>query len=515
MPFVFLISLIFFSFPQQVLHSANSNIPVTSVAAVPATNLTLSFSTFLGGSEWDFIYDIAVTDDGSCYVTGLTGSSDFPTKNAFDNTFGGYDDVFLTKFAADGSLLWSTYLGGSDGEYATGIAVTEDGSCYVIGCTWSANFPTKNAYDSTHNGWGDVFVSKFSSDGSLLWSTFLGGSYIDGGVDSSYSLGIAIIEDSSCYVTGTTFSDDFPTQNAFDSTNDGGDAFLTKFAADGSLLWSTFLGGSDGDFGKNIATAGDGSCYVTGYTTSNDFPMKNAYDNSLNGESDFFITKFSSDGLLLWSTYLGGSGDFDLGQSIAVTTDGSCYVTGFTTSNDFPVQNAFNSIFGGSRDVIVSKFTATGTLLWSTFLGGTDADRGYDIAVTSDGSCYVTGETRSSNFPMKNAYDNSLDGRYDVFITKFSTDGFLLLSSYLGGSDSEHAYGIAVTKDGRCFVTGYTDSNDFPILNAYDTTNEMYEGFVTVLIEPQSSAQLVYLYGILAFMVITLLIVLILYIKRK
>ncbi|MGC9778859.1 MAG: SBBP repeat-containing protein [Candidatus Heimdallarchaeota archaeon] len=238
------------------------------------------------------------------------------------------------------------------------------------------------------------------------------------------------------------------------------------------LNFSTYLGGSDGgELGRGIVTTNNGSYYVTGHTKSNNFPTLHAYNNTFSGDRDVFITKFSGSNSLLWSTYFGGS-DVEGSFDIAVIGDSSCYITGFTRSSDFPVQNAYDSTYMGSDDAFLAKFAANGSLIWSTFLGGSDRDFGHSIAVTGDSSIYVTGETWSSNFPTKNAYDSTYNGWYtDAFVAKFSAEGTLLWSTFLGGNGNEAGHGLAVSSDGSCYVTGLTRSTDFPTQNGYDTTS--------------------------------------------
>lgn len=349
---VLLINVLFLSIPQQVLSFTGQTIPLNNIEAVPATYPELSFSTYFGGSTGsERVSGIAVFEDGSYYVTGSTGSSDFPTLYAFNDTISGTIDTFVAKFTHNGLLLWSTYFGGSGLDFGYDISVAGDGSCYVIGSTESSDFPTQNAYNSTYSGDKDTFLAKFSSSGSLLWSTYFGGASRDG------ASGITVASDDSCYVTGITFSSDFPLLNAYNSTYRlEGDAFVGKFSADGNLLWSTYLGGNETDFGYDITVTNDGSCYVTGETYSSNFPTRNAYDSNYNDGYDAFVTKFSSEGFLLWSTYLGGSEGSDRGYSLAVTEDGSCFVTGRTYSDDFPTQNAYDSTLGGKSDAFVTKF---------------------------------------------------------------------------------------------------------------------------------------------------------------
>jgi hypothetical protein len=462
---VLLSSIIFLSIPQQEF-SIKYSIPVACSETVAATYPKLNYSTYFGGySGPESGFGIAVFVSGSYYVTGQTGSSDFPTQHAYNNTLSGSRDAIIAKFNDNNSLLWSTYFGGSDTDLSRDIAVASDGSCYVTGETQSSDFPTKNAFDSTFNGgYDDVFVAKFAANGSLLWSTLLGG-----GGNFDIGCSIAVASDGSCYVTGETTSSDFPTMNAYASTFNGGnfDAFVTKFAANGTLLWSTFLGGNGNDVGYGLAVSNDGSCYVTGFTGSSDFPTQNAFDTTPNGDWDVFITKFNANGSLLWSTYFGGI-SWDEGLGIATASDGSCYITGFTASINFPTQYAYNSTCGNWGDAFLAKFAINGSLLWSTFLGGNGPDRGYDVAVTSDGSCFVTGETGSDDFPIQHAYSSSKNSGFDAFVTKFSSDGSFLWGTYLGGSRTDQGYGIAASENDSCYVIGQTYSTFFPTLNAYD-----------------------------------------------
>jgi hypothetical protein len=463
---ILLVSIVFPLIPYQKF-SSKYILLVSCSESLQDFYPKLNYSTYHGGdADVENAGGIAVTIDESYYVTGSTESNDFPILDAYDSTYnGGSRDVFITKFIANNSLLWSTFFGGSDTDISQDIAVTDEGSCYITGWTKSSDFPTLNAFDNTFNGGvEDAFIAKFTANGSLLWSTYLGGV---GDWDNSYS--IAVASDGSCYVTGHTQSTDFPTQNAYDSTYNGGnfDAFVSKFAANGSLIWSTFLGGDWNDVGLGIGVANDGSCYVTGWTWSSDFPTQNGYDTSPNGDWDVFVTKFNTNGSLLWSTFLGGN-NWEEAWGIAAASDGSCYITGFTYSPDFPTQHAYNSTIGNWGDAFLVKFATDGSLMWSTFLGGEGSDRGYDVAVTSNGSCFVTGETGSDDFPIQHAYSSNKNSGFDAFVAKFSSEGYFLWGTYLGGARTDEGSAIAVTDNGKCYVTGETYSIFFPTLNAYD-----------------------------------------------
>ncbi len=464
---VLLISVVFLSIDSQVLPSTKQMILLASSEASAVTYPYLDFSTYFGGTDGiELGLCITTNDDGCFYITGQTESSDLPIVNAYDDTINGGRDAFVAKFDSYGSLLWCTYLGGSDFDGGFSIAVNSAGCCYILGITRSNDLPTLNAYRGTFSGGDDTFLAKFSSKGKLLWCTYFGGS------DNDFGYGIAVADDGSCYVTGQTQSNDFPIFNAYSRTYNGGsyDAFVSKFSANDHLLWSTYIGGVDYDSGQAISVDCYGSCFITGRTRSSDFPISSAFDSTHNGYYDIFVTQFSSNGNLLWSTYFGGT-DWDEGLGIAITIDGCCYLTGYTRSPDFPLlnQNSSYGDGGGGGDAFVSKFAVNGSLLWSTYLGGNGVERGYDIALTSDNRCYVTGETYSTNFPTK-VFNSTLSGLYDVFVTCFSFDGLILWSSYLGGSDLDNGFGIAITDDVGCYVFGSTSSPEFPTQNAFDDT---------------------------------------------
>jgi hypothetical protein len=432
----------------------------------------LIYSTYLGGSDGDFGQGIAVDSSGNVYVMGTTGSSNFPTATPYDPTYnGGLDDVFATKLSSTGnSLVYSTYLGGTDFDKGWAIAVDDSGSAYLTGQTQSINFPTHNAYDGSFNGGIDVFVTKLSSQGdSLVYSTYLGGSDYEYGygiaVDGSRNAYVT----GNTY--STNFPTQNPYQT-YQGPANSADAFATKFSASGtSLIYSTYLGGNGYDAGWGIAVDSSDNAYVAGSTGSSNFPTQNPYQTSQGG-GDAFVTKLSTSGnSLVYSTYLGGS-DGDFGLSIAVDGSGSAYVTGKTRSANFPTLNPYQAYQGptGYADVFVTKLSPTGnSLVYSTYLGGNDSDEGYGIAVDGSGNADVIGFTYSTNFPMVNSYDGSYNGDIDAFFAKLSSGGdSLTYSTYLGGNLTDEGYGVAVDSSGNSYVTGVTLSADFPTVSPYD-----------------------------------------------
>ena len=290
-----------------------------------------------------------------------------------------------------------------------------------------------------------------------------------GGSGYDQGLGIAVDARGSAYVTGITESIDFPTLSAYQVDNRGGyDAFVTKLLPAGNgLVYSTFLGGSSNDYGRGIAVDAAGAAYVTGYTFSTDFPTQSQYENYA-GADDAFVTKLSPDGTKLsYSTYLGGSGH-DEGYAIAVDAAGAAYVTGITDSTNFPTLSAYQPTNPGAESAFVTKLSAAGGLSYSTYLGGSGDDEGNGIAVDSAGAAYVTGNTNSPNFPTQLAYQATIKGSQNAFVTKLTPAGSALsYSTYLGGSGDDGGNGIAVDSAGAAYVTGFALSADFPTQLAY------------------------------------------------
>ena len=371
----------------------------------------------------------------------------------------------------DPVLVYSTYLGGSDGDVGASIAVDQLGRTYVTGSTRSSGFPLKDVLQPTYGGGSDAFVVQLTADGrALRYATYLGGSGFDGGE------GIAVDLRGQAYVTGSTQSPDFPTKNALQPVLGrlDGDAFVAKLSADGrALRYATYLGGTRFDRGSGIAVDLRGQAYVVGTTESLDFPTINALQATLKGHSDVFVAQLKADGSALrYSTYLGGSGYLDQGRGIAVDLRGQAYVTGNTQSPDFPTKNAVQPSFGGEGgsdvDAFVAKLSTDGKALrYATFLGGNKSDFGSGIAVDLRGQAVVTGGTQSPDFPTKNALQPVLTGPSDAFVVQFSADGSTLrYATYLGGNGGDEGNGIAVDQRGQAYVTGSTRSPDFPVANA-------------------------------------------------
>jgi hypothetical protein len=446
-----------------------------------ADEADLVWSTFLGGSGDEEGRDIAVTASGRVYVIGGTWSPGFPsTAGAFDTTYHGGQDAFVAVLDEMGSSLYfSTFLGGSDSEGGWGIAVDDSGNAYVAGNTRSEDFPaTAGAFDTSYNGvggWdiGDAFVAKLNqTGGSLVYATFLGG----GGDDLGYA--ITLDNSGNAHVTGYTGSADFPTTaGAFDTTLGVWDAFVAVLSPTGSAVnYATFLGGSDWEYAIGMALDDAGNVYLTGGTESSDFPVTpGAFDTTLNGAQDCFVAKLVAGGAALeYATYLGGaSWDINTGRC-AVDELGNVYLTGWTESSDFPVTaGAFDITPNGLRDVFIAKLNAAGNALdYSTYLGESDTDEGWGIAVDSSGNAYVTGYTGSADFPTTpEAFDTTYNGAGDAFVAKLNAAGnTLYYSTFMGGSYADGGNEIKLGSFNYVYLTGWTNSLNFPITpGAFDT----------------------------------------------
>ena len=436
----------------------------------------LTYSTLLGDTGLDYGYGIAVDTVGAAYVTGATASAAYPTTaGAYDTTQNLNEDVFVTKLDASGSgLVYSTFIGGSGADYCSGIAIDSDGAAYMTGYTPSSDFPTTaGAYDTIYNTNTDAFVAKLNATGAtLVYSTFLGGAGADSGN------GIAIDGSRAAYVVGSTASAAFPvTAGAYDTTQSGTDGFVSKLNADGTaLVYSTFLGSAGTDQARAIALDGDGAAYVTGSTDNYEFPTTSgAYNTSIGGGTDAFVTKLIANGTaLVYSTFLGGELN-DNGYGICVDSSGAAYVTGNTGSTGYPTTpGAIDTTQNGASDVFVTKLNAAGTGLgYSTFLGSSSYDYGYAIAVDSAGAAYVTGNTYRGDFPKTSgAYDTVHNGNADAFVSKVDASGAALAySTFLGGASNDTGQGIALDSTSAVYDTGHTFSTAYPTtVGAYDTS---------------------------------------------
>jgi murein DD-endopeptidase MepM/ murein hydrolase activator NlpD len=442
-----------------------------SIAPTPAPSeepAYLLYSTLLGRSGNDAGYAIAVDGTGSAHVTGQTYLPGLPiTAGSFDASVSGDYDAFAVRLKPNGSeVAYAAFWGGTGNDAGDAIALDPAGNAYVTGATGSSDLPTTaGAFDTSYNEGTDGFVAKLTAAGTeLAYATFLGGSGDD------WSQDISVDGTGNAYVVGSTQSTDFPaTTGAWDTVSDNQDAFVVKLNALGSgLVYATFLGGSDADEGNSIAVDGTGQAHVTGSTRSSNFSTTaDAFDANYNGDSDAFVARLSETGTdLVYATFLGGS-RADRGNGIATDSAGDTYVAGSTQSPEFPTTvTGFGTSHHGGDDAFVVKIDTGGTeLAYASFLGGSGDDWAQAIAVDATGHAYVTGSTESSEVAeLAEPLGISHNGGHDTFVVRVNELGTdLVHTALVGGGGQDHSSDIAVDTMGSVYVSGLSESPDFPV----------------------------------------------------
>ncbi len=461
------------------------------------------WSTYFGGIYHDFVWGGKTSEvdrEGNVLFTGIASSLDFPVSpGAFQTT--GSVDAFIAKLDGNGNRLWATrygqpaptppdrYIGSVGGR---GIVSDASGNVYVCGASSAPGLATAGAFQTTMS-FVDGYVAKFDPDGARIWSTYWGGS----GHDETFS--IVLDNSQNPIVVMSTKSSGLGTAGTFQptrlTTTSSFDVVVGKFSTTGSLLWATYCGGGDDDYGMAIDCDANDDIVVTGWTKSTDFPVTaGAHQGALAGGADAFVLKLNGQGGRIWNTYYGGTGaDNDvqaifagLGQYLnfgpgpaycGITTDGSdnILITGMT-SGGFPVTTgAHRTTFAGGRcDAFVAKFNPDGVRQWSTYVGGTNVDAGAGIAANAAGTTIITGFTESTNFPFTaDAYQSNNAGSVDAFIVKLSSAGAFQWGTYYGGTGVDQGQGVTFDPFGSIVVVGQTSgSNDFPVSNgAFQTSN--------------------------------------------
>src|SRR3972149_3305628 len=386
----------------------------------------------------------------------------------------------------DPVLSYSTYLGGSDSDTGQGITVDASGNVYITGAPSSIDFPVTGS-SSNFAGASDVFVTKINAAGNTIeYSTYIGGNMSDDGRD------IAVDASGNVYITGLTYSADFPVLSSIqpicNSCPTYSDAFIVKMNASGAIAYSTYLGGNYYDFGYGIAVDNAENAYITGESYSDNFPVT-SLNTTFGGGSDAFITKINSSGSAIgYSTYMGGNG-WDWGMGISVDTSGSAYVTGGTFSANFPTTGLYTG-FAGWSDAFVAKINTAGdAVIYSTYIGGSNEDWSYGIAVDASGNAYIAGLTVSSDFPVASpiqaACIDCSNSYSDAFITKINSLGdSTVYSTYLGGNGWDWCSSISVSASGDAFITGGTEAFDFPAVSPIDGVfGGVYDAFVAKIRE--------------------------------
>ncbi len=447
----------------------------------------VDLATSFGGAGDDGATDVALDAEGNIYLAGFANSAALPAAGGAQPTYGGgTGDAFVMKLDPTGTnVVYATYLGGRDQDFAESIVVDATGSAYVGGSTASPNFPTVRSLQPGRRGAYDGFVAVLDPSGSALtFSTLLGGSNLD------TVSGVAVDSAGRVTACGATISDDFPTTvGAYGRQSRGrSDAFVARIdPTAAALVSSTRIGGRDFDAATDLVLDAAGNAVVVGATSSNDFPAPGGAQPLFNGAVEGFVTRVASDGRsLLSSTFVGG-GDLDGCSGVAIDAAGAVYVTGATSSPNFPVVNALQPAYGGGAlDAFVAKLSPDlGSVAYATYLGGSDDDRGYRIAVDGSGRAVVAGITASTDFPTVNPVQPQLSGEtFDAFAASFDATGTrLVAATYLGGGGEDVSLGVGVDAAGAAVVVGQSTSADFPAGGAFAGANDV---FVVRLAAPPS-----------------------------
>lgn len=447
----------------------------------------LEFSSYLGGTADDVVNDVALDGQGNIYLAGSTSSPGLATEQAMKgiNQGGGVgeSDGFVAKLDPTGTqLLYLTYVGGIKDDSPFALVVDTQGNVLVSGTTTSEDFPAVQAVQSELAtqfifGGVDTFAFKLNSEGTaLIYSTLLGGAALEleGEID--------VDPEGNAYIVASTTSTDLPVVNALQPVRGGSavfgpDAFVAKLTPTGQAVYITYLGGSAEDWGFGIAADSGGNAWVVGTTKSADFPVANSFQDTIGGGFDVFLTKISPDGQqILSSGFLGGSSD-EMGGDVAVDSSDNVYVTGSTGSVNFPVENAAQpepmNANALAQDAFVAKLSSDGAnLIYSTYYGGSGTELSRGIAVGTDGSAYISGETNSSDLPLSGAFQAFNAGRFDAFIAKVSPSGAAIdYATYVGGSADDGAPSLAVDSSGNVVTAGIAYSPDFPVtIGAFQTS---------------------------------------------
>ncbi len=462
------------------------------VSKFNSAGTALYFSTYLGGSGADAVAGIAVDRGFNAYLAGTTTSSDFPVTPASaipdSPAAAGTNHVFVTELNSSGTgLVYSTYLAGNGADSARGVAVGPlAGTVFVTGATSSSNFAT--VAKPAGRGTNQFFVTKLNTGkqkaASLVYSTYIGGTTpsnaaTDGG-------GIAVDPSGNAYITGGTNYTDMPVVNAYQSALSGTEnAFVAKLNPNGTLpaLFLTYLGGNGTDIGNGVAADSAGNVYVTGSTSSSSFPVLAATGSAIyqgafgGGANDAFISKLASAGrTLIWSTYLGGSGD-DSGLGIAVDANQNTFVTGSTTSANLNTVKPTQSANGGGMDAFVGEFDISGTAQLITYLGGGGNDRGTGIALDVDGNPYVAGEAAATSTGLATAgvYQTTPKGGSDAFVAHFTGVSTLALAATATpnpvGIGNAAAFTFTITNTGPDIATAIVFTDTLPTNGTYQSVS--------------------------------------------
>ena len=422
----------------------------------------LKWSTYIGGSGYEMSRGITLDVHGNVYIVGQTSSLNFEVKNPYQEIYGGgVYDGFISKYSSTGEMLWSSYYGGSGQDEAFAICSDADGNIYMAGRTNSNSGIAFNGFKNSVSGGFDAFMVKYNSIGQRLWGTYYGGT----GDEIVYD--IDLDNEGNIYMAGETGSSSGIAYNGF--SNSGSGAFLVKFNSSGNRIWATYYNGAT--YCRSVEVDKYNNVYISGMTGTASGMAFNGYQNSSGGYFDGFLVKFNSEGQRLWATYYGGS-NWDCIRDIATDNNGNVFISGETYSNNGIAfngyMNTFKSIQSDWSDAFIVKFNAEGARQWGTYFGGSDHDGGFGVTTDYSGNLYLLTSMRSSSGIAFKAFKSNNSGGYnDIVLAKFNPNCDLIWATYYGGNGIEdYGKGILDGK-GHIFITGRTGSTSGISVNGH------------------------------------------------
>ena len=440
---------------------------------------TCVFATALAPRKGITLSDCELDAAGNIYLAGSTRSRDLPVKNAFQSRAKGSEDIWIAKVSSDGDLVYMTYLGSKAGDGYFSFRVDPDGNAYVAGHIDGAGYPTKNAFRKKLSGGEDLFLTKLDPTGTAVYSTYFGSKsqYLNG-TETLFAFEIGT--DGSAYLCGTMNGGKFPILNAIQPGLGGnGDVFLARFAADGTLIYSTPFGGvfTESPYGLEVDAAGFATLIVR--TNSPDLPLVNPFQIEFDGDA-LGIARFAPSGSAVYSTYFGGGAIAGFNGSRATTAlapDGSLLLAGGIGYDTLPVRNAVQPERAGDRDFFVSRLDTSGQLVFSTYFGS-PGHEDYCKLVGIDGSGILfAGESLAPGFPAVSALQPALGGGKDLFAFKLDLDGRVVFSTYFGGPAHERLAAAESDGSGGLIIVGQGGSEGIPLANSYQAQSRNPSNF--------------------------------------
>ncbi len=432
----------------------------------------LEWASYHGGGNEDSFRDMAIDNAGNIYVVGSSRSTtSIASAGSYQPVLAGGSDVFLAKYNSDGMVIWSTYFGGSADDFGQSIDLDQAGNIFITGLTFSNNgIATAGVHQTINRGGGDVFLAKFDNSGSRIWGSYFGGSGFDFANDIEVDVG-----GNPVFTGWTNSSSGISSPGAFQSSYGGqDDVILAQFNTNGQMQWATYYGDIGFDTGLQVESDGSGAIYMSGWTSSLiNIVSPGAYQTVYGGNTaDVFLAKFTTSGSRVWSSYFGGTGN-DYADALFVTAAGDIYLSGSSNSpNKISTAGSFQPVISLGYDAFLSRFTTTGSLLWSTYFGGNNDDTAYRLREGPDGAIYMGGHSKATDqIATTNAHQTVHAGGYDGFIARFEKTGERTWSTYYGGSGDDFCYGLVVDKLHRVYMAGYTDgSNNLSTAGAHQVT---------------------------------------------